>query len=958
MSAGAPQHGPRRAADAEERPDFEVRDPAEALERLLLDLRSRPAGLSSREAARRLQAAGPNHLIRGETRRRSRELLKQLIHPLALLLWAAALLSAVTGTAELAIAIVAVILLNAVFAFVQELHAERAVEALASYLPERAQVLREGEPTVIDAVDLVPGDVVLIQEGDGVSADARIISGSVEIDMSTLTGESQAVLRTPEVGLRPGTPLLEATDVVFSGSTCVGGEATAVVYATGMHTELGRIAALSKRVTKDHSPLEHQVNRAARMIALIAIGMGAAFLPVGLLLADLPLTDTVTFAIGLLVANVPEGLLPTITLALAVGVRVLARSGALVKRISAVETLGSTSVICTDKTGTLTLNRMQVTAFWTPADLQSTAAAPLNGNESGHTASGIAAADSLARRFARASAACSNARLSHTAAATAALNAREAPAEAGPSEPQDSENRDSGDPTEVAMLRHAVSLGAVGDRSDVERITHFHFDPVLRRMSTLDRVGEEAVLHTKGAPEEVLRLCTRISDAEGDRPLEDRDLRRLSALIDEWASEGLRLIAAADRTIRSSDPSMMSREDAERDLTLLGLVGLSDPPRPEAADAVKRCHTAGIRLIVVTGDSGLTAAGIARQVGIGSEGLHVISGSDLDLMSEAELDEILGGPEELVFARTSPEAKLRITDALQSLGHIVAMTGDGVNDAPALRKADIGVAMGRSGTDVAREAATMVLTDDNFASLVAAVEAGRRVYDNVRKFIVYIFAHATPQVIPLLLYAVSGGAIPLPLTVMQILAIDLLTETLPALALGREDAEPGLMDRGPRPRDENVISSDMLIRAWAVMGGVSAALVTSLFLMSLHVGGWTFDAAASAQPERLWQEATTMTFLGIVSCQIGTAMASRTHTESLLRIGPLSNRLLLWGILFEVVLAAAIVGIPPLQAVFGTAPPQPWLLLLLIPLPFLVWGSDEIYKRLRRLERADQSGGR
>jgi magnesium-transporting ATPase (P-type) len=377
-----------------------------------------------------------------------------------------------------------------------------------------------------------------------------------------------------------------------------------------------------------------------------------------------------------------------------------------------------------------------------------------------------------------------------------------------------------------------------------------------------------------------------------------------------------------------------------------------DPPRPEVADAVGRCHTAGIRLVLVTGDHGVTATEIARQVGIRVDPASaVITGSDLDAMSEADLDALLRNHRELIFARSSPEAKLRIADALRAEGHVVAMTGDGVNDAPALRRADIGIAMGQSGTDAAREAATMVLTDDNFATIVAAVEEGRRVYDNVRKFIVYIFAHATPEVIPFLVFALSGGAVPLPLTVLQILAIDLGTETLPALALGREPAEPGIMSRPPRARGQNVIDRTMLARAWGLLGGVSAVLVLAGFFVTLLAGGWHPGAPVEEGTplHHVWQQATTMTFLGIVACQIGTAVASRTQRASLRSIGFTSNRLLLWGIAFEVVFAAAVAAAPPLQRIFGTQLPQPWQLALLLPFPVIVWGVDELWRwQIRR----------
>ncbi|MGE5764474.1 MAG: cation-translocating P-type ATPase, partial [Mycobacterium leprae] len=815
-------------------------DPEEALDRLLRDLRSRREGLSDREAARRLVSVGPNELVRRRGGGWPSQLVRQLVHPLALLLWMAAALAEIAGTPPLAIAIVVVILVNALFAFFQERHAEKAVEALSAYLPQQARVVRERAKKLIDARELVPGDVIIVAEGDRVSADARLLSGSVEMDVSALTGESFPVMRTAIPGETRG-PLLEARDVLFSGTSCTEGEASAVVFATGMRTELGRIAALSQRVGHVESPLETQVKRVARLIALVAVGMGVAFIPLGTLLAGLSLGDTLNFTIGLLVANVPEGLLPTITLALAGGVRLLAREGAVVKRLSAVETLGSTSVICTDKTGTLTLNRMRVVRLWSAGQV-------LDINE---PTSDPRPLDSPAARLAAAVVACTNAEISP-------------------------DGREIGDPTELALLHLASTLGAPTDCGRGGRLAQFHFDPGLRRMSTVDRRPDGVYVHTKGAPEDVVPRCTRVAVGQGaDAALDQTTLARLDQLVRDWADQGLRLLAVATRAVPEHDVPGLSRDDAERDLTLLGIVAMVDPPRPEVADAVARCHTAGVRLLVVTGDHGLTARRVAEQVGIGRSGLRVLSGSELDDLPESELDELLAGDEEIVFARTSPEAKMRIADALQDLGHVVAMTGDGVNDAPALRRADIGIAMGRSGTDVAREAATMVLTDDNFVTIVSAIQAGRRVYDNVRKFIVYIFAHATPEVAPFLLYALSGGRIPLPLTVMQILAIDLGTETLPALALGREPAEPGLMRRPPRKRSESVIEGAMLARAWGLLGGVSALLVTALFLTTLTHGGWTPGANVAAGPlHQVWRQATTMTFLGIVACQIGTATAA------------------------------------------------------------------------------------
>ena len=901
--------------------EMALSDPREPLTPLMRDLRTRPEGLTGREATRRLLVYGPNELTRRRGRDWPGQLLRQFTHPLALLLWLAAALALVSGTQALGIAIVAVIVLNAGLAFVQEQQAERAVEALAAYLPDTATALRDGTRTIVRARDLVPGDVLLVEEGDRVSADARLIDGGVEVDLSTLTGESQPAYRSSELMDLSG-PLLEARDLLFSGTSCTGGEARAVVFATGMHTELGRIAALSQRVERDESPLERQVKRVAWLIAAVAVGVGAVFLPLGALVAGLPLSEAFNFAIGLLVANVPEGLLPTITLALAVGVRVLARGGAVVKRLSAVETLGATTVICTDKTGTLTRNRMTVTSIWTPAGPLAIDGADPRAAAREHGPVRMA--------LLRTMAACSNAELD------------QARPDAG-----------TGDPTEVALLRAASALGA--DVSEPmrsgNRLRQFHFDPGLRLMSTVDRVGERTVVHVKGAPEEVLALSAGLLTSSGERrALTTDDRRAVAEVIAEYARKGLRLLAMAHRVLPDDERLPDRREDAEHDLVLLGVVAMVDPPRPEVADAVSRCHTAGIRLIMITGDHALTAAEVARQVGIARHDTTVLTGADLDAMSESDLDAVLATGRELVFARSSPEVKLRIADALRAQGNVVAMTGDGVNDAPALRRADIGIAMGVTGTDVARESSTMVLTDDNFATIVTAVEAGRRVYDNVRKFIVYIFAHATPEVIPFLLFALSGGAIPLPLTVLQILAIDLGTETLPALALGREPAEPGLMDRPPRARKENIINATMLGRAWGLLGGVSAVLVLTVFILTLVDGGWSLGAPVDPGTplHHVWQQATTMTFLGIVACQIGTGLASRTQFASLRSIGLFSNRLLLWGIAAEIVFAAALVSLPPLQRVFGTVPPPAEYLALLVLFPVIVWGTDEAWRLHRR----------
>jgi calcium-translocating P-type ATPase len=888
-------------------------DATEPVERLLRDLRSSRSGLSGREAARRLIVYGPNQLHRRGGHHMWRELGRQFSHPLALLLWAAAGLAWLAGIVAVAVAIVIVIFLNALFAFLQEMQAERAVEALQAYLPQHATVLRDEVPVTIEAVQLVPGDVLLLEEGDRISADARMLAGTIEVDTSTLTGESVPVARSADWA-DSGVPLLQARDLVFSGTTCTGGEARAIVVATGMRTELGRIAALSERVKPEQSPLERQVRRVAWLIAIIAVVMAAAFLPVATLGAGLSFPEAIVFAVGLIAGNVPEGLLPVITLALAIGVRDLVRRGAVVKRLSSVETLGSTDVICTDKTGTLTQNRMQVTELWTATE----AAPPGSGR-----ASPVAA-------MAEVMAACNNARL-------------------------DGDTGPAGDPTEVALLQAAAESGEDVDRGprDRQRREEFHFDPALKLMSTIDERPGGLTVHTKGAPEAVLARCTAImSDDSSPRPLRQETRREVASVVDRYASSGLRILAFAARPLRPGAPVPAQREDAEHDLCFLGLAAMADPPRPEVADAVARCHTAGIRVIVVTGDHPLTAAAISHRlgIGIGTGDGPVVTGAELDRMSEPDLDKLLRSGQELIFARASPEAKLRIADALRAEGHTVAMTGDGVNDAPALRRADIGVAMGLSGTDVAREAATMVLTDDNFATIVAAIQNGRRVYDNIRKFILYIFAHSTPEIAPFLVFALARGAVPLPLTVLQLLAFDVGTETLPALALGREQAEPGIMNRPPRPHREGVITRAMLLRAWLFLGLIAAILQMGAFFLVLTQAGWhPGDATGPGSPlHHAYLQATTMTFLSMVMAQVGTAFAARTDRASLWSVGVFSNRPLLAGIACELALAAAIIYLPPLQQLLSTAALPPHLLVITVPFPLIVWGADEIRRYLIR----------
>lgn len=900
-------------------------DPEETAELLLRDLRSTPKGLSQTEAKRRLLQYGPNELQRRRGREWPRALTRQLTHPLALLLWVAAGLLVLVGSHVVAAAVVLIIVVNAAFSLVQELQAERAVEALAKYLPLRAKVERDGAVVEIDATQLVPGDIVVIEEGDRVAADIRLLTGAIEVDMSALTGESVPVLRSAAM-IDVNVPLLSAHELVFSGTSCTGGEARGVAFATGMATEIGRIAALSERVKPDPSPLERQVRRAAWLIAAVSVMLGLSFIPVATLAAHLSLINSLVFAAGLLAGMVPEGLLPVITLALAVAVRSLASRGALVKRLSAVETLGSTDVICTDKTGTLTQNRMTPVAAWTTSgrvDL-----------DADHPDGKVDAQSPTLESLGRIAASCNNARIDEVK---------------GP----------VGDPTEIAVLSAARFLGAEIDSAtrEAKRRWQFHFDPEVKLMTTIDSSDDgTSVVHTKGAPETLLPRCSHILGTDGHlQPLDELQRHRVEDAVNTFAADGLRVLGFAQRRLPPKKRPPHRRTTVEQDLCLVGLIAMLDPPRPGVVEAVAQCRTAGIRIIVITGDHPLTAAAIAERIGITGPHPVVVTAQQFEELDENQLAELIRQQSEVIFARASPEAKLHIAEALRSEGHVVAMTGDGVNDAPALRRADIGVAMGLSGTDVAREAATMVLTNDDFSSIVTAIQAGRRIYDNVRKFIVYIFAHAVPEVVAFLLFAVSGGLVPIPLTILQILAFDVGSETLPALSLSREPAEPGIMERPPRPRNEGVIRVPMLLRAWLFLGVIVTALSLGGFFYVLLKAGWHpgVSVDAGTPMHHAYRQATTMTFLGMITGQIGTAFAVRTQRASLWSVGVFSNKFLLAGIAAEIVLAVIFVYTPALQTLLGTEPLPSTDLLVLLPFPFVVWAADELRRYvLRRFRKS------
>ena len=874
-----------------------------------------------------------------------------LVNMFAILLWVATVLSFLSDQAALAVAIILVILLNAVFAFVQEYRAEKAIEALKNMLPPKAKVIRGGQMQEIEARYIVPGDVMVIEEGDLISADARLIySADLRVDNSALTGEVDPVVRRADVTCSEPPSVTDVESYVFTGSTAVLGAGRAVVFATAMNTEFGKIAGLTQSVADRLSPLQKNIERLSKLISSIAVGLGIFFFILGKLVVGMELLGAAVFAIGIIVANVPEGLLPTLTMALSVAAQRMAKRNVLVKKLSSVETLGSTTVICTDKTGTLTANQMTVREVWLPGvaiEVDGVGYAP----EGSFTIGGAAVTGETKTRLDDCLAAavlCNNARLRPPAEGTDLWSIL-------------------GDPTEAAMLVSAAKAGF--DIEDLEaehpRRFEFPFDSTRKRMTVVCDVGGVQVAYVKGAPKETIELCTRIKTADGIRPITDADRKEALAANDRLASDALRVIAVTERAVsRGEDAQDMTA--MEQGLTLLGLEAMQDPPRPEVTGAVAQCHTAGIRVIMITGDYGLTAEAIARKIGIITrKDAHVITGIMLDDMDDAALKHMLAG--ECVFARVVPEHKMRIAQTLQSMGEVVAMTGDGVNDAPALKAADIGIAMGKAGTDVAREAADMILTDDNFASIVHAVEEGRTIFDNIRRFLTYFQTSNVAEMFPFLAMIFLG--IPLPLTLLQILTIDLLTDQVPALALGLEMPEPGVMERKPKSPNEPILTGGMIIKAYLFLGPLAAAIGLFGFAYRYLEAGWKWAdwagmAAFNNMPNgsmagTIYMAATTMTLTGIVMAQVGNGFAMRTHHQSILKVGFFTNKLRWWGLGAELLGVAALMYVPVLQRVFSTAPLtwHEWGVLAMFAPALLI--ADEIRKFFLRksTRRSDEAAG-
>jgi Ca2+-transporting ATPase len=850
-------------------------------------LKSTPAGLTGAEAAQRLAEYGPNELQAAHRISPWRILFEQFKNVLILILLVATAISAFLGHGVEAIAITVIVLFAVLLGFVQEYRAERAIEALRQMAAPTATALRDGAEVEIPARDLVPGDIILLRAGDKVPADARLIEAvNLQIEEAALTGESVPVEKHAARLTNGELALGDRKNMAYAGTAVTYGRGRAVVVATGMNTEFGKVAQMLQTIETGKTPLQENLDKVGHALARAAFAVVAVIVALGLFRGQ-PFIEMLVFGIALAVAVVPEALPAVVTISLAIGVQRMVKRNALMRRLPAVETLGSTSVICSDKTGTLTKDEMTVRKIFVAGQMWDVSGA-------GYEPHGQFSRDGLSVEP-------SDPLKLLLQAATLASDAHIVHSEA------DGRWHVKGDPTEGALVVAAAKAGMTKADLDLQfpRVNEIPFTSETKRMTTLHAAPEGVVAYSKGAPEVILDSCAQQLTEEGEAPLDAARREMILETARQMASEALRVLAVAYK------PGA-SLENAENEMTFLGLVGMIDPPRPEAKAAIQTCEQAGIKPVMITGDHPLTAQAIARELGLLKTG-RVVTGTELEAMSEAEFEREVENIE--VYARVSPAHKLRVVTALQKKGHVVAMTGDGVNDAPALKKADIGIAMGITGTDVTKEAAAMTLTDDNFASIVAAVEEGRVIFGNIKKYLMYLLSSNIGEIILMAGAALLG--LPMPLTAVQILYVNLATDGLPALALSVDPPELDLMRRKPRnPRTG--IFTRAVVTLMVVGGFWSAVINLGLFAWALNSG-------------RSIEEARTMAFVSLVLIQFFKAYNFRSDRHSVLN-QPFANKWLNLAIVWELALLALIVYVPFLHDPFGTfsLPLVDWAIVVLL----------------------------
>jgi len=907
------------------------------IEDLYKELETGSEGLSDQEAERRLLKMGPNVLPKGKKTDLASRIVSQFRNMFNVLLLIASFLSFVggllfndAGSLQMGLAILGVVFLNAIFSLFQEYRAQKAVEVIRSLIPTKTKVIRNSQTKEVDVTDIVPGDILALEEGDRVPADLRLTSAfEVSVDNSVLTGESDAQRRFATMSPTIATSTLyDLHNILFAGTTLVSGVAKGVVLSTAKNTEFGRIVSLSREAHEPLSPLEKDINYTAKIDLLVALVVSIIFFSAALLLVRLDFLTSIIFAIGVMICLVPEGLQLTVSLSLALTALIMAKRNVVVKRLSSVETAGSMTVLCVDKTGTITSGEMMVKKIWTAGkifEVTGDGYSPdgyisFNGKKTGRRE------DPTISKPLEVSAFCNN----------ATLNA-----------PSDRIGRWTvlGDPTDGAFLVFAgkADFNVSKALAENQRIGLLPFSSQRRMMTSVHKgLDGKITAYTKGASLEMLRRCTYIFYNNDRIPLADELRRVITKQIDDFASDGFRVLGMATKVL-PKEPADLSR-GVEEDMTFVGLAALLDPPRPKVEAAVKEARNAGIKVIMLTGDHESTAYSIAKKVGIiASKDQTAVTGQEISQISDSDLASMFAKGQ-CVFARISPEQKLRIVHVWKSMGEVVAVTGDGVNDSPALIEANVGIAIGAGGTDVARESADMILLDNDFTSIVEGIRLGRSTFDNLRNFVYYVFTHNWAELLAFLVFVLLQT--PLPLLVVQVLAIDLGMDVFPSLSIVMEPPQPDVMMKPPRKNGTRLINVSTLLRSCYIGVVVSAGAIFWAFNI-WRGAGWALGNNATLDP-MLYARGTTVVMAGIMIGQLGNLFSARSSSRSAFQLSPLRNRWLFPGILALFVVMAAIIYIPFLQPLFGTAPllPSDWLfLLLLAPAALLL---EELRKTLAR----------
>jgi len=910
------------------------------------NLKTNPSGLNEEEIKKRQGTYGLNKVTEKKTFHPFRSLIKQFISPMAILLWIAGILAFIAKMPELAIAVWIVVVINGVFSFIQEWRTDKALSLLGKMIPRNARVIRNGVEITIPASELTIGDLMIVSQGDIVSADARLVeTNELFVDVSILSGEPIPLNRLPNPIDSSGLSSSEINNLVFAGSTISTGSGKGIVYAIGQDTEIGQVSTLANKIEVGGGTLGKQINKVVLVITIIAFLMGITVFFLSLTVIGFDWITSFLFSLAIITANIPEGLLPIVNLCLAMGAQRMAKHNALIRGLPSVETLSSATVICTDKTGTLTQNQLMVRKIWTPDNLVEI------------TGEGFKPEGSIKIQNESTKKGVTKLLVTATICNDSSIFYKE----------DKKEYAINGSPTEGCLLIATKKFGFDIDelRKEFKVLKKFPFNSEKKEMSVLvEDEGNtffdegERYLFVKGAPSVLIPKCGVQYKGSHVVALSKAEQDDILAQNDKFANDGFRVLAFAYKKIETDTFE-------ENDMVFLGLAVTYDPPRIEVKPAIEKLKEAGLKVTIITGDYGLTAAAIGKQVGIiDDDNYRIVKGAEVNAMDDFQLDEVLNTKNPVIFSRTTPQNKLRIVEAYKRLGEVVAVTGDGVNDVLALRSANMGIAMGKNGTDVARSAADMILLDDNFSTIVEAVREGRGVYSNIKRFITYILASNVPELFPTIFVVCMD--VPPALTVLQILSIDLGTDLIPALALGTEEPEQSVLTDRPKNSSDHLIDRKLLIRSYAYLGVIEGIVtMCAFFYVWLMKYGYTLAEmktiadniassgliSLSATDLHVYYYSTTLSLAAIVFSQIGNLFACRSDTTSFFTTIKKKNPFILVGILAELAIIFSIIYLPFLNGIFQTVPLEWKDLLLLLVCPLIMIICDEIWKAFQRLAK-------